>query len=337
MKAWQLFGFSLDKLVLVELKEQSLGDDEVRVKVKACSLNYRDLLVCKGLYNKAQSLPLIPLSDGAGEVIEVGSLVKNFKPGDKVCALFSQKWIEGRVFAEAQKYTLGSPLPGMLREEAIFHESGLIKFPDYLSYEEASCLPCAALTAFNALSAEALVKPKDIVLLEGTGGVSLWALQFAKALGCIVIISSSCDDKLAYCKKLGADHVINYKKTPAWHEEVLALTQKKGVDLVLDIGGAHTFNQAMLATKKGGMICVIGMVSGALGTVDFRPLLMKQIRVSGIFVGSKALFQSMNRVLEHTKIKPVISKTIDFYSAVDAFHFLESARHIGKVVISLSS
>ena len=337
MKVWQITkAFGLENLTKTTVESPRLGDDEVRVKIKACSLNFRDLMVAKGHYNPSQPLPFIPVSDGAGEVIEVGARVKNFKKGDRVCALFSQNWTHGRVFDLAQKSTLGSPLPGMLREEGIFHEQGLISFPSYLSFEEASTLPCAALTAFNALVYEACVKPGDLVLLEGTGGVSIFALQFAKALGCSTIISSAHNSKLEKCKALGATHVINYHENPEWSQEVLKISQGQGVDAVIEVGGAKSFNQAVQATRRGGTVCVIGIVSGASGPLDFVPILMKQIRVLGVFVGSRAIFESMNRVLEHSAIHPVISKVFAFDEAPEAFTYLESAQHLGKVVITMS-
>ena len=337
MKAWCISpNFGLANLKLVQREAGLLGDYEIRVKIKACSLNYRDLLVAKGIYNPTQALPLVPVSDGAGKIIEIGSKVTKFKIGDRVCALFSQNWEAGRVFDDAQKATLGSPLPGMLQEEGVFHERGLIKFPSYLSYEEASTLPCAALTAFNALACEASCKPGDIVLLEGTGGVSLFALQFAKILGCTTIITSSDNHKLARCKELGADYLINYCEDPDWHKTVLKLTNKQGADIAIEVGGAKTLNQAILATRRGGCLCLIGIVSGASGPVDLVPILMKQIRIFGVFVGAKTVFESMNRVLEHSAIHPVISKVFAFDQAPAAFSYLESGKHMGKVVIKMS-
>jgi NADPH:quinone reductase-like Zn-dependent oxidoreductase len=337
MKAWNIAPeFGLSHLFLTDLPQVQLKDYQVRVKIKACSLNYRDLMVAKGLYNPAQPLPLIPVSDGAGEVIEVGVKVSDFKVGDHVCALFSQSWLYGRTCDHAQSSTLGSPLPGMLAEQGIFHEQGLIKFPSYLSFEEASSLPCAGVTAFNALSYEAQVRPGSWVFLEGTGGVSIFALQFAKALGCSVIISSSSNDKLAHAQALDADHIINYRDDPKWHESVLKLTNKKGVDAVIEVGGSQTINEAVKATKRGGVICVIGIVSGSSGPLDLIPVLMKQIRILGVFVGAKTVFESMNRVLEHTRIRPVISKVFNFADAPAAFKYLESAQHMGKVVININ-
>jgi len=337
MRAWQINPrFGLDNLRCVPIISHALKDHEVRVKIRACSLNYRDLLVAKGFYNPSQPLPLIPLSDGAGEVVEVGPQVHDLKIGDRVCGLFSQTWLQGRVFEGAQKTTLGSPLAGMLREEGVFNEQGLIKFPSYLNFEEASTLPCAALTAFNALAFEAQVKPGDIILLEGTGGVSIFALQFARALGCSTIMSSSQNSKLEKCKALGADHVINYREDPDWAQSVLKISNGRGVDTVLEVGGAKTFNQAVQATRRGGSVCVIGIVSGASGPIDLVPILMKQIRVLGVFVGSRAVFESMNRVLEHSAIHPVISKVFAFDQAPAAFAYLESGQHMGKVVITMS-
>jgi NADPH:quinone reductase-like Zn-dependent oxidoreductase len=337
MKTWQLAkGFGLANLALVEESPRPLASHEVRVRIKACSLNYRDLLVIKGLYNPSQTLPFIPVSDGSGEVIEIGDQVRDFALGDRVCALFSQTWQRGRVFEGAQKSTLGSPLAGMLREEGVFSESGLIKFPTYLSFEEAATLPCAGVTAFNALVYEAQLKPGDLIVLEGTGGVSLFALQFAQALGCLTIITSAHSDKLKKCLALGATHIVNYQENPAWAQRVLEIN-KYGADAVIEVGGAQTFNQAIQATRRGGIICLIGIVSGTMAQVDLRPLLMKQIRVQGIFVGSRAVFESMNRVLEHSAIHPVISQVFAFEQAPAAFSYLESGQHMGKIVITMDS
>lgn len=337
MRVWQISeSFGLDKLVMTEQPQAVLGPQQVRVRIRACSLNYRDLLVIKGLYNPHALLPLTPVSDGAGEIVEVGGMVSSFKVGDRVCALFSQSWQSGRVDEGAQKTTLGCPLPGVLAEEGIFHEDGLIKFPAHLSFEEASTLPCAGLTAFNALTSEAQLKPGNTVLLEGTGGVSIFALQFATALGVNTIITSRDNDKLARCQELGATHVINYREHALWSKKVLELSQGRGVDAVLEVSGAQTFNQAILALKRGGVMCLIGMLSGGSGPIDLIPILMKQIRIFGVFVGSKTIFESMNRVIEHSGIRPVISKIFDFEEPLGAFKYMESAQHFGKIVIKIN-
>lgn len=334
MRAWQITdSFGLGHLTLVKKNQKPLLENQVRIKVHACSLNFRDLMVIKGLYNPKQSFPLTPVSDGAGEIIEIGAKVSNFKVGDRVCATFSQKWDVGVVSEEAQKNTLGSPLDGMLAEQVVLEEGGLIKFPSFLSFKEAATLPCAALTAFNALTKNQSYQPGDTVLIEGTGGVSLFALQFAQLLNLKTIVTSSSNDKLARAKKLGATHLLNYRELTNWHEKVRELCHG-GVDGVVEVGGAKTISQAVACTKNGGTVCVIGVLSGSQEPFDLRPILMRQIKIHGTFVGPKNLFAAMNRVIEHGQIKPVIDREFAFEDAQSAFAYLESGQHFGKVVIN---
>lgn len=336
MRAWKIVGeFGLNSLSTVDVPEQPIKPCEVRVALRACSLNFRDLMVAKGIYNPRQSLPLVPLSDGAGEIIEVGGDVKDFKLGDKVCATFSQNWCHGLANNDSFKATLGSPLDGTLTQTRIFSEHGLIKFPDHLSFEEAATLPCAGVTAFNALALQASLKPGDTILLLGTGGVSLFALQFAKALGLNVIITSSSDDKLARVQKIYSCQTINYTKHENWSAAVLDMTDGQGVDAVVEVGGAKTINQAISSTKRGGAIFIIGVLSGLSEAVDLRPVLMNNLRLQGIFVGAKTVFAAMNRVIEHGKLRPVIDRVFEFDEARAAFSYLESAQHFGKVVIRI--
>lgn len=336
MRAWHIAdNFSIKNLKIAQVVQGPLRQDQVRVKIHACSLNYRDLMVIKGHYNPKQTLPLIPLSDGAGEVIEVGSSVSEFKVGDRVCGTFSQNWCHGGPTVEAHNATLGSPLPGVLSEVRDFGEQGLIQFPDYLSYEEASCLPCAGVTAFNTIAFQSQLGAGDTVLLLGTGGVSLFALQFAKAFGLKALITSGSSDKLQKAQRLGADGLINYREHPKWSRMVLELTKGCGVDAVVEVGGAQTLTESILSTKKAGVVCVIGVLSGSQEPVDLRPILMNTIRLQGIFVGAKTVFSAMNRVLAYQKIHPVIDRVFSFSEAQEAFSYLESAQHFGKVVIKV--
>lgn len=334
MQAWQLFGFGLEKLELVDIAEPLLEEDQVRVKIHAASLNYRDLKVIKGQYNPKQTLPLIPLSDGAGEVVEIGSKVTKFAVGDLVCATFSQHWPHGPPTKEASKKTLGSPLDGTLRRQGVFSEQGLIKFPKHLDLVEASTLPCAAVTAFNAIMLQSELKPGDSVLLEGTGGVSLFALQFAEILGLRAIIISSSDEKLKRAKALGASSGINYAAIPEWSKEVLKVADG-GVDAVIEVGGAKTISQAIASVKKGGVVCLIGVLSGVSEPLDLRPILMNNIRIQGLFVGSMEVFEAMNRVISHSLLRPVIDRVFDFAEAPLALAHLESGKHFGKVCIAM--
>lgn len=336
MKAWQLAGgFGLEYLQQSEQSCRALGKDEVRVRIRACSLNYRDLLVINGHYNPHQALPLIPVSDGAGEVVEIGSDVRFVKIGQRVCATFSQNWDHGRVDDKAQRFTLGSPLPGMLAEEGVFKEQGLIAFPSFLSFVEASTLPCAAVTAFNALTHEADLKPGQSVLLEGTGGVSIFALQFAKALQLKTIAMSSSALKLERLRELGADHVIDYKAVSDWPHMVKEFTDGQGVDAVLDVGGKDSLNKAIASLKRGGAVCLIGILGGTEASIDIVAVLMRQLRLLGVFVGSKSVFLAMNRVIEHKKIKPVVNRVFTFDEAPAALAYLASGNHFGKVCIEM--
>jgi NADPH:quinone reductase-like Zn-dependent oxidoreductase len=332
MRAWKLsnFGYTFE---LSEASQRKLNDYEVRVKIHAASLNFRDLMVARGEYNKKQPLPLIPLSDGAGIVTEVGSKVTLVKVGDKVCATFSQNWPNGAPTNDTYKNTLGSPLDGMLQEEAIFHENGLVIFPKHLDFIEAATLPCAGVTAFHALISCGL-NPGDSVLLEGTGGVSLFALQFANILGLKTIITSSSDEKLKRAKSLGCAHGINYKETPYWSKELRKLVPS-GVDAVVEVGGAKTLPEALASVKRSGVVLLIGVLSGSLEMLDLRPILMNNICIQGIFVGSKETFLAMNKVISHSLLKPVIDKVFDFKDAPEAFAYLESGQHFGKVCIKM--
>lgn len=334
MRAWQLNSFSIDQLSLIIKEARLLLDSEVRVKFHASSLNYRDLMVVRGQYNPKQKLPLIPLSDGAGEVVEVGHKVKNFTIGDKVCPTFSQEWNHGLPTKESYRNTLGSPNEGTLTTEGIFNSHGLVKFPKHLSYEEAATLPCAGVTAFNAMFYHAKLKPGQTVLIEGTGGVSLFSLLFAKMAGIKPILLSSSDEKLHKASKLADISGINYKKEPHWHKSVLALTNKKGVDAVIEVGGAKTIGEAISSTKTGGIICTIGVLSGTANPIDLRPILMNAIRIQGVFVGSKNVFIAMNKAINHSKIKPIIDRVFSFTKAKDAFNHLAQQKHFGKVCIN---
>lgn len=335
MKAWSIEDYGLRNLILKKVLPQKIESKSVRVKIRACSLNYRDYLVIMGLYNKKMPLPLVPLSDGAGEVIEVGKGVTEFKIGDKVCATFSQKWLSGPLNKDVCQNTLGCPLDGMLRQEVVLNEEGLIKFPPHLSFEEASTLPCAGLTAFNAIFSQNFLRPNDTILLEGTGGVSLFALQFAKALKLNTILLSSTQEKMDKAKSFGADHVINYRKNPDWSKEVLNLTDGQGVKAVIEVGGQDTLPKAIKSLSKGGAIFLIGIVSGSMANIDLIPILMNDLRIFGIFVGHKAMFLSMNTVIEHALIRPVIDKVFDFKDADKAFNYLKSQAHFGKICICI--
>lgn len=336
MKVYEINEFGIENLTLTDRDELPLQPNEVRVKFHAASLNYRDLMMVKGLYNPRLKRPLVPFSDGAGEVIEVGKEVTKFKVGERVIPIFMQGWIDGAIDAEKGRTALGGDLDGVLRESGNFHENGLVCIPDHFSYEEAATLPCAAVTSYNALYCSGSLKPDDSVLLQGTGGVSIFSLQLASILGCRTIITSSSDEKLERTKELGADDLINYKETADWDKKVLELTDKRGVDHVVEVGGAGTLQKSVNAVKAGGHVALIGVLAGA-GEFNPTPLLMKSVRLQGIYVGSRQMFEDLNReFVQHSHLKPVIDKTFGFEEVKDALKYMENGAHFGKIVVKIN-
>ncbi|MEO8072358.1 MAG: NAD(P)-dependent alcohol dehydrogenase [Acidobacteriota bacterium] len=336
MKVYEINEFGIDNLTLVERSEPAPQANEVKVKFHAASLNYRDLMMVKGAYNPKLKMPLVPLSDGAGEVVEIGESVTKFKVGDRVTPIFMQGWIDGAIDYSKKKTALGGDLDGCLREFGTFDENGLVCIPEHFSYEEAATLPCAAVTAYNALFESGRMKSDDSILLQGTGGVSIFALQLASVLGTKIIITSSSDEKLQKAKELGADELINYKEREDWDKAVLELTEKRGVDHIVEVGGAGTMQKSINAVKMGGHIAVIGVLSGA-GEINPVAILMKVVRMQGIFVGSRQMFEDLNRLLcQYVHIKPMIDKTFGFDEVKDAFKYMESGTHFGKIVVKIS-
>ncbi len=336
MKAYEINEFGIENLTFAERDEPTPNASEVKVKFHAASLNYRDLMMIKGTYNPRLKMPLVPFSDGAGEVVEIGEAVTKFKIGDRVTPIFMQGWIDGAIDAAKSRTALGGDLDGCLREFGTFDENGLVCIPDNLSYEEGATLPCAAVTAFHALYESCGIKPDSTVLLQGTGGVSIFALQLASVIGCRVIITSSSDEKLERAKELGATDVINYKTTEDWDKKVLELTEKRGVDTVVEVGGSGTMQRSVNAVKVGGHVAVIGVLAGK---GDFNPtsLLMKSARLQGIYVGSRQMFEDMNRIFnQHTHLKPVIDRTFEFSEVKDALKYMEAGAHFGKIVVKIN-
>ncbi len=325
-------GFGYENLRLTEMPEPVAGTGQAVVRVKACSLNYRDLVVLKGLYGRAVQTPLTPLSDGAGEVISVGPGVTRVKPGDRVCGIFMQRWLEGGPDDEKAASAMGGAIDGMLAEQVCLDANGLVPIPEHLSYEEAATLPCAAVTAWNALFVSGRLQPGENVLVQGTGGVSLFALQFAKMTGARVIATSSSDAKLERLQAMGADAVINYKTTPEWDKPARAFTGGLGVDHVVEVGGAGTLPLSIKAVRRGGHIALIGMLTG-VGEMDPRPILLKSIRVQGIYVGSREMFLQMNRAISAGSLKPVVDRVFGFGETAEAMRYQESGAHFGKIVI----
>ncbi len=333
MKAFQYESFGLDGLKVVDVAEPTPGPREAAVRFRAASLNYRDLLFAWGVYNPRAKFPSIPLSDGAGEVTAVGSEVTRWKVGDRVCPIFTQGWLEGPYNAKKAGTTLGGgDLPGVLREVGCFNEESLVSIPDYLSYEEAATLPCAAVTVWNSLVVFGKVKAGETVLTLGTGGVSVFALQLAKLHGARVIATSSSDEKLERVRAMGADETINYKTTPDWEKEVLRLTDGVGVDHVVEVGGAGTIGKSIASARIAGKIGVIGVLTQGEG-VDPRVLLMKTLSLQGIFVGSREMFEHLNAAISVAKLKPVVDRTFAFDESVAALKQMETGSHFGKIVL----
>ena len=334
MKTFEIQEFGIDKLALAEREVPQPAVNEVLVKFHAVSLNYRDLMMINGWYNPKLKMPLVPFSDGAGEIAAVGENVSKWKVGDRVCPIFHQAWLEGDVEFKKTKAALGGDIDGCLREYGTFSEEGLVKIPEHLSYEEASTLPCAAVTAYHALFESGKLLSSDTVLLQGTGGVSIFALQMASHFGAKTIITSSSDKKLEE-RILGAGEIINYKENPDWDKVVLELTEKRGVDHVVEVGGAGTLQKSMNAARMGGHIAVIGVLTnkGDLAPVS---ILMKSLRLHGIFVGSRQMFEDMNRMFEQNRIKPVVDKVFAFSEVKEALNYMSSGSHFGKIVIRIS-
>jgi NADPH:quinone reductase-like Zn-dependent oxidoreductase len=339
MYAYPIRQFGVDHLEHVELPMLQIAPGMVLIKVCAVSLNYRDLLMVKGLYNPKMVLPRVPCSDGAGEVVAIGEGVTRVRVGDRVCGIFMQRWLDGPLTAEKSKAALGGDVDGMLAEYALLAQNGVVHFPEHLSYEEAATLPCAAVTAWNALHhagepAHAAL-PGETVVIQGTGGVSIFALQFGKLLGARVIGTSSSDEKLTRARGLGLNAGCNYKERPEWSKWVAEATGGQGADRIIEVGGAGTFGQSLRAARVGGMIAQIGVLSGSATSepVALTSILHKQLRVQGIYVGSRAMFEQMNEAIAKAVMRPVIDRVFGFDQVRDAFRYMESGSHFGKIVI----
>lgn len=328
-------GFGLENLALVERPDPRPGPGQVLVRLRAASLNYRDLLMAEGKYNPKQKLPLIPCSDGAGEVVEVGEGVTRVQAGDRVCGAFAQKWISGEPNRERLRATLGGPLDGTLAELAVFDQEGVVKVPGHLSDEEASTLPCAAVTAWSALVTEGGLKGGDTVLVQGTGGVSLFALQLAKILGARVIATSSQDEKLERVRRMGADGLINYREVPEWGKRAKELTEGTGADNVVEVGGAGTLHQSLQAVRFGGTVSLIGNLSGTKTEILLTHIFMQRIRVNGILVGHRESFEAMNRAIALHELRPVIDRVFALEEAPAAFGHMAAGGHFGKIVVRM--
>jgi NADPH:quinone reductase-like Zn-dependent oxidoreductase len=325
--------FGIDAVTLAERPEPKPGPKQVLLQMRAFSLNYRDLMVANGIYNPKQRLPLVPLSDGVGRVAAVGDGVTRVKTGDRVAAIFMQDWLCGSVTEAKSRSALGAQTQGVLAEYVVLSEEGVVHVPDHLTDEEAATLPCAAVTAWHALVTDGGIQAGDAVLVQGTGGVSLFALQFARMSGARVIATSSNDAKLARVLQLGASDGINYKTTPDWDKRARELTGDVGVDHVVEVGGAGTLPRSFKAVRMGGRISLIGVLTGNSGEVNPLPVLMKNVRLQGIYVGSREMFEAMNRAIVVHRMRPVVDRIFAFAEFPEALRYLESGAHFGKIAI----
>lgn len=337
MRAWELRGNGVETLALVERERPRPGPGQVVVRVRAASLNYRDLLVAGGTYTRGgpPKRPLVPLSDGAGEVVATGPGVTRLSRGDRVAGAFFQRWVDGPFDPAAGASALGGALDGVLAEEVVLEEAGAVRFPDALSFEEAATLPCAAVTAWVGLVALGGLKAGETVLAMGTGGVSVFALQIAKALGARVILTSSHDEKLAHGRALGADETVNYRTTPAWDEEARRLTAGRGVDHILEVGGAATLPRSLRALRDGGHLALVGLLSGARGDAEEAARAGRGLRVDSVYVGSVRHFEALNALVARAQLRPVIDRVFPFEQAREAYGHLRSGGHFGKVVVAV--
>jgi NADPH:quinone reductase-like Zn-dependent oxidoreductase len=334
MRALQLIDdVGLDHLKVVELRDPKPGPGEVLIRMRAVSLNYRDLLMVGGVYGRGTPLPLTPFSDGCGVVEAIGEGVTRVAVGDRVASLFFQKWLGGKPTPQTQASALGIPIPGVGRELAVYHEDGVSKVPEHLTDQEVSTLPCAGLTAWRALFEDARLEPGDTVVLQGTGGVSIFGLQFAHAAGYRTIITSSSDQKLERAKALGADHLINYKTTPEWGRAARDLTGGRGVDFVMEVGGAQTLGESLRAVTLMGHIAIIGVLGGAGEPLNIGMMIGTGARLHGVQVGSREMFEAMCRAINLHKMHPVVDKVFPFTEAVAAFEAMRAGEHFGKIVL----
>ena len=338
MRAYLFSEFGIDRLRVETIDPPVPGPGEVVVDLRALSLNYRDLMVVKGQYNPkllADGRPRTPISDGAGIVSAVGQGVENPAVGDRVVSHFVADWIDGPFRSEYVRTSLGTPGPGLAAEQVVLPAQAVLPIPGGFDFGQAATLPIAALTAWSALVTVGRIQPGQTVLTLGTGGVSIFAVQLATALGAKVIITSSTDQKLARAGQLGADHGVNYRTESDWSRAVLDHTSGRGVDLTVETGGAGTLEHSFKATRAGGTVAFLGAVTGLRGELNLATLMMKRLHLVGIYVDSRASFAALIQFLECHAIRPVIDRTFGFGELPEALRYLESGAHFGKVVVSI--
>jgi NADPH:quinone reductase-like Zn-dependent oxidoreductase len=333
MRAWQISSFGIDSLEFVERPTPTPGVGEVLVGVRAISFNYRDLMMIKGIYNPKMRLPRIPCSDGAGEVVAVGDGVTMWKPGDRVCGIFMQNWLDGDLTPARARGALGGDMDGVLCDYIVINQKGLVEIPEHLSFQEAATLPCAAVTAWNALAAGDL-KPGATVLIQGTGGVSIFALQFARLMGARVLGVSGSDEKLERAYGMGLDGGLNYRENPEWDRWAVEQTGGEGVDLVVEVGGVGTLGRSLKALRTGGTIAQVGVLSSVAEPLPIAAILHKMVHIRGIYVGSRKDFIEMNRAIALALLRPV-GEEFHWTQAREALARMEEGSHFGKLVLTV--
>jgi NADPH:quinone reductase-like Zn-dependent oxidoreductase len=334
MRAWQISSFGIDSLEFVDRPTPVPGAGEVLIAVRAISFNYRDLLMVTGRYNPKLRLPRVPCSDGAGEVVAVGEGVTAWKPGDRVAGIFMQNWLDGTLTPPRAKGALGGDIDGMLTENVVLKETGLVPIPEHLSFQEAATLPCAAVTAWNALAAGNL-KPGGTVLIQGTGGVSIFALQFARIMGLRVLGISSSYEKLQRAIGMGLDVGLNYRDHPEWERWVSDQTGGEGVDLVVEVGGVGTLPRSLKAVRIGGTVAQVGVLTEVAEPFSISTILHKMARIHGIYVGSRRDFVEMNKAISLAQLRPV-GEEFPWTQAREVLHRMEEASHFGKLLLTVA-
>ncbi len=328
--------WGLDAIQVAEVPDPVAGPGQVLVRMKAVSLNYRDLLMVNGMYGRGSAGTkdvITPFSDGCGVIEAVGTGVTKFKVGDRVATLFFQNWTSGPPNLEKLMSALGFPIPGAGAELQVFGQDGVSKVPEFLTDQQVATLPCAGLTAWRGLFEDARLEPGDTVVLQGTGGVSIFGLQFARAAGLRTVITSSSDEKLARAKAMGAEHLVNYKTTPAWSGPVREATGGRGADFIMEVGGGGTIQESMKAIRIGGHIAIIGVVAGAGDPFNPAALIGNSAKLQGLSVGSRDMFEAMCRAIELHKIAPVVDKVFPWTDAKAAFSAMAGGEHFGKIVL----
>ena len=336
MRVFQVEGeWGMDHLRLSQRPQPQAGPGQVLVRMRASSLNYRDLVVPeRGYGSYTGNLPLIPVSDGVGVVSEVGPGVHRVAPGDRVCPTFFQGWLGGEPDLDRLTQSLGGPIDGTMTDIMCLSEQGVVKVPEYLTDTEAASLPCAALTAWRALTIESNVKVGDRVLIQGCGGVALFAVQFAKLLGAHVTVITSNEERMKRVRQLGADAAINYHAVPEWAKATREITSGRGYDLIIELGGEKTLPQSLRCIRPGGTIAMIGILSGSSMATSLGLIITRQVRLQGVTVGHRDGFEAMVRAMDQHKVKPVVDRVFDFAELKEAMAYLKSGAQFGKVCIA---